>query len=235
MRRSSNAVVLAPGGAVVLDVNTRKQQLVREIIWEAATDLFAEKGYNETTVDEIAQAAGVSPRSCFRYFASKSDIMAYSFVSFAEQLIAAIDACPRSWTMREVFQKMMTQVTQHAVKHPRSQKVFEILKKWPEAAAAQSTRMADAQAMVSSAFEKRIPKSRASSLAAGALGGLAIQITGVTVRWCIANGHCDVQAAVDEILVTFDHLFLGTGGAQGAEGHPKGAANNRGCRTGKVL
>jgi AcrR family transcriptional regulator len=103
MRRSSNAAVLAARGAVVPDVNTRKRQLVREIIWEAATGLFAEKGYDETAVDEIAQAAGVSPRSCFRYFATKSDIMAYSLVSFAEQLIAAMDACPRSLTMREVF------------------------------------------------------------------------------------------------------------------------------------
>ena len=78
--------------AAIPDVKTRKQHLVREIIWEAATSLFAEKGYDETTVDEIAQAAGVSPRSCFRYFANKSDIMAYSLVSFAEQIIAGTAA-----------------------------------------------------------------------------------------------------------------------------------------------
>ncbi len=210
MRRSSNAAVLAQTRPVVPDVKTRKQHLVREIIWEAAASLFAEKGYDETTIDQIAQAAGVSPRSCFRYFANKSDIMAYSLVSFAEQLIAAIDSCPKSWTTREVFYKMMTQVAQDAVKHPRSRKVFEILKRWPGAAAAQLTRMADAQAMVSRAFEKRIPKSRTASLVAGALGGLAIQMTGVTVRWCIEKGQSDVEAAVDEVLATFDRLFSGT-------------------------
>lgn len=215
MRRSSNAAVLAPARAAVPDVKTRKQHLVREIIWEAATSLFAEKGYDETTVDEIAQAAGVSQRSCFRYFANKSDIMAYSLVSFAEQLIAAIDSCPKNWTVREVFQNIMMQVAHDAVKHPRSRRVFEILKRWPGAAAAQSTRMADAQAMVGRAFEKRIPKSRAASLAAGALGGLAIQMTGVTVRWCIEKGQSDVQAAVHEILATFDQLFSGTGGTTG--------------------
>jgi AcrR family transcriptional regulator len=214
MRRSSNAAVLAPAAArtAVPDVKARKQHLVREIIWGAATSLFAEKGYEETTVDEIAQAAGVSPRSCFRYFANKSDIMAYSLVSFAEQLIAAIETCPKTWTMREVFRKMILQVAEDAVKHPRSRRVFEILKRWPEAAAAHSTRMADAQAMVSGAFEKRIPKNRTASLAAAVLGGLAIQMTGVTIRWCIEKGQSDVQGAVDEILVTFDHLFSGTGG-----------------------
>ncbi|MBV8890494.1 MAG: TetR family transcriptional regulator [Acidobacteria bacterium] len=211
MRRSTNAAVSVPARAAIPDVKTRKQQLVREIIWDAATSLFAEKGYDETTVDEIAQAAGVSPRSCFRYFASKSDIMAYSLVSFAEQLIAAIDACPKSWTAREVFHNMMTQVAQDAVNHPRSRRVFGILKNWPEAAAAQSTRMADAQAMVSGAFEKRIPKNGTARLAAAVLGGLAIQMTGVTIRWCIERKQSDVDAAVNETLATFGQLFSSAG------------------------
>ncbi len=210
MKRSSNAAVSASARGAVPDMKTRKQHLVREIIWDAATTLFAEKGYDETTVDEIARAAGVSPRSCFRYFANKSDIMAYSLVSFSEQLIAAIDACAKKQSVREVFRNMMIRVARDGVNSPRSQRVFEILKKWPGAAAAQSTRMADAQAMVSRAFEKRIPKSRTASLAAGALGGLAIQMTGVTVRWCIEKGQSDVQAAVDEVLATFDKLFSGT-------------------------
>jgi len=207
MRRSVTAAVSVPARAAIPDVKTRKQQLVREIIWDAATTLFAEKGYDETTVDEIAQAAGVSPRSCFRYFANKSEIMAYSLVSFAEQIIAALDACPETWTMREVFRRMMLQVVEDAVKHPRPRRVFEILKRWPAAAAAQSTRMADAQAMVSGAFEKRIPKNRTAGLAAALLGGLAIQMTGVTIRWCIEREQSDVEAAVNQTLATFGQLF----------------------------
>jgi AcrR family transcriptional regulator len=207
MKRSSNAAVSVPAPAAIPDLKTRKQHLVREIIWEAATSLFAEKGYDETTVDEIAQAAGVSPRSCFRYFANKSDIMAYSLVSFAEQIIAAIDACPKTWTTREVFRQMMLQVVEDAVKHPRPRRVFEILKKWPEAAAAQSTRMADAQAMVSRAFEKRIPNNRTAGLAAAVFGGLAIQMTGVTIRWCIERKQPDIEAAVNEMFATFEQLF----------------------------
>ncbi len=207
MRRSVTSAASVPVRAPIPDVKTRKQQLVREIIWDAATSLFAEKGYEETTVDEIARAAGVSPRSCFRYFANKSEIMAYSLVSFAEQIIAALDACPKTWTMREVFRRMMLQVVEDAVKHPRARRVFEILKRWPAAAAAHSTRMADAQAMVSAAFEKRIPKNRTAGLAAALLGGLAIQMTGVTIRWCIEREQSDVEAAVNETLATFGQLF----------------------------
>ena len=218
MRRSPNMSVSVPARATIPDVKTRKQHLVREIIWEAATSLFAEKGYDETTVDEIAESAGVSPRSCFRYFANKSDIMAYSLVSFAEQIIAAIEACPKTCTMREVFRRMMVQVAEDAVKHQRSRRVFEILKTWPEAAAAHSTRMADAQAMVTGAFEKRIAKNRTASLAAAVLGGLAIQMTGVTIRWCIEKKQSDVEAAVNETLATFGQLFSAEREAEGAKG-----------------
>jgi hypothetical protein len=67
--------------------------------------------------------------------------------------------------------------------------------------------MADAQAMVSGAFEKRIPKNRNAGLAAALLGGLAIQMTGVTIRWCIEREQSDVEAAVNETLATFGQLF----------------------------
>jgi hypothetical protein len=61
--------------------------------------------------------------------------------------------------------------------------------------------------MVSGAFEKRIPKNRTAGLAAALLGGLAIQMTGVTIRWCIEREQSDVEAAVNETLATFGQLF----------------------------
>ena len=56
-------------------LQSRKRQLVQDAIYEAAIDLFTKKGFDETTVEELAEAAGISRRSFFRYFQSKDDLL----------------------------------------------------------------------------------------------------------------------------------------------------------------
>lgn len=53
----------------------RRKRATREALLEAAYELFAERGYHETTVDEIADAAGVSRRTAFRYFPTKDSLV----------------------------------------------------------------------------------------------------------------------------------------------------------------
>ncbi|MFB2586687.1 TetR family transcriptional regulator [Herbiconiux liukaitaii] len=53
----------------------RTRDAVREQIAAVALVMFDEQGFDETTVDQIATAVGISPRSFFRYFASKEDVV----------------------------------------------------------------------------------------------------------------------------------------------------------------
>ena len=53
----------------------RKKQQTRERIAKVALRLFAERGYDETTLDDIAEAADVSRRTIFAYYHSKEDIL----------------------------------------------------------------------------------------------------------------------------------------------------------------
>jgi AcrR family transcriptional regulator len=53
----------------------RKKAATRAAIVEAAVRLFAERGYEEATVDDVAAAADVSPATVFRYFGSKDELV----------------------------------------------------------------------------------------------------------------------------------------------------------------
>jgi AcrR family transcriptional regulator len=52
----------------------RRTSEVRELLLEAATDVFSRKGYAATTTDDIAAEAGVARTLIFRHFGSKSDL-----------------------------------------------------------------------------------------------------------------------------------------------------------------
>jgi mycofactocin system transcriptional regulator len=60
-------------------------------IERVALDLFATRGFEATTVDDIAAAVGVGRRTLFRYFESKNDIAWGDFDSVMERLRGALD------------------------------------------------------------------------------------------------------------------------------------------------
>jgi AcrR family transcriptional regulator len=72
----------------------RARQRVREEITDAALALFLDQGFENTTVDQVVVAVGISRRSFFRYFGTKEDIV---FGDLAEQgpiILAALEARP---------------------------------------------------------------------------------------------------------------------------------------------
>lgn len=64
----------------------QKQSRVRRQIFEAALDLFTRKGYEATSVEEIAAAAGVSRATYFNHFGTKEGVLRY----FGEEMMARL-------------------------------------------------------------------------------------------------------------------------------------------------
>jgi AcrR family transcriptional regulator len=72
------------------DWRARKKAATKQSIQEHALRLFVEKGYDATTVDEIADAAGVSHMTFFRYFPRKEAVVEYDeYDPLLEELVAA--------------------------------------------------------------------------------------------------------------------------------------------------
>jgi AcrR family transcriptional regulator len=57
-------------------------------------DLYAERGYEQTTVAEIADRAGLTARTFFRHFADKREVLFAGSDALNEHLSAAVDASP---------------------------------------------------------------------------------------------------------------------------------------------
>jgi AcrR family transcriptional regulator len=71
----------------------RRQYTARQIA-RVAIRLFAERGFDAVTVDEVAAQVGISARTFFRYFASKEDVVLHFQRRLKERLIDAFDARP---------------------------------------------------------------------------------------------------------------------------------------------
>jgi AcrR family transcriptional regulator len=65
-----------------VDWRQRKRTETRRVLREHALRLFSEQGYDETTVAQIVEAAGVSHMTFFRYFATKDDVVAATDFDF---------------------------------------------------------------------------------------------------------------------------------------------------------
>jgi AcrR family transcriptional regulator len=81
-----------------LGLRERKKQQTRETIARVALRLFAERGYEQTTLADIAEAANVSPRTIFAYYDGKEDILFCRETSSLEQLSEALEQRPPGTT-----------------------------------------------------------------------------------------------------------------------------------------
>src|SRR5206468_9013892 len=70
----------------------RKKRKTRWLIQAQALRLFREQGYDQTTVDQIAAAAEISPSTFFRYFKTKEDVVLED--EYDPMLLGAFDAAP---------------------------------------------------------------------------------------------------------------------------------------------
>jgi AcrR family transcriptional regulator len=96
----------------------RRKRRTAEAIVAAALELFAERGFERTTIDQIAAAADISRRTFFRYFADKEELFFAEDERLLEVVEETLDAAPAGEPVLELARRATRALAAHSVADP---------------------------------------------------------------------------------------------------------------------
>lgn len=103
----------------------QRRRQVRLTIERAALDLFSERSYDDVTVAEIANAAGISLRTFFRYFPSKDAVLLASGATLIDRLLLHLEEQPKGVSAFDAMSKALLA----SVVVPEEERLT-VLKRW---------------------------------------------------------------------------------------------------------
>lgn len=173
-----------------IGLRERKKAKTRAAIREHAMRLFHEQGYADTTVDQIAEAAEVSPSTFFRYFPTKEDVVLTD--DYDEAMVAAFRAQPADLSpiaaIRAAMRAVFGQLPAEAIR--REQERMLLVKAVPELRAAALDDYLQSMTLLAGILAERIgrpPDDFAVQVFAGALVGVALATMQATVDGPVDN------------------------------------------------
>lgn len=183
----------------------RARRAARAEITATAIRLFAENGFEATTIDQITTAVGISRRSFFHYFGSKEDLVLGDTDALGESVRAALEARPddeSAWTairaafltLREAADSPEEQFTLARIHHEAPSLRARHLEKhlrWQELLAPEIQRRLGLPASPA-------PDPRAQAFVAAALACLDAAID----AWYRSGGADDPERLYDEAVAT---------------------------------
>jgi AcrR family transcriptional regulator len=102
-----------------LPLREQKKQDTRRRIKEASSQLFLQRGFDQTTIDAIAAAAQISKPTFFNYFASKQHVLAELMTRMDEEFIRYIrHAVAQGQSTKDRLSRLMSQAAEHIKKRP---------------------------------------------------------------------------------------------------------------------
>lgn len=198
-----------PGTGELQRLPVRKRARTKMAIESAALDLFAEHGYEETTVEQIAARAEVSKATFFRYFGSKGDVIFGAPDDRNRNLVGAIVARPASEDPMTAVRRALRESwlptvdldrTVRQTRAARSSPLlrglsFDLAMRW----------QADVSGAIATRLELDAPD-RVCRLVAGA--AFAVLSNAVNL-WVDAGGQIELVSAADDGFELLHGLFAG--------------------------
>jgi AcrR family transcriptional regulator len=155
----------------------RKKARTRATIRQEAMRLFREQGYEETTVEQIAEAAEVSPSTFFRYYPTKEDVVLQD--EYDELIVEAFRAQPPELSPLQAMRKALREVigSLTATEREEEDERLRLSREVPELRAARLDEMIRTMRLLAAIVAERVgrsPEDPAVMAFAGALIGVGM-------------------------------------------------------------
>jgi AcrR family transcriptional regulator len=183
---------------------SRWEPNARERLSRAAMELYHERGFDQTTVAEIADRAGLTERTFFRYFADKREVLFAGQEQLLEIYAAAIDAAPGAATPMELVEAALLAVTPvFAERRDFSRQRHAVISAHPELQERELLKRASMAAAIAAALRQRGVPEPTASLAAEAG---AITFKTAYSRWVTDPAAPDLPQLIRETVSQFHAL-----------------------------
>jgi AcrR family transcriptional regulator len=186
----------------------RKKAETRRALASAALRLAAERGPDRVTVDDIAEAANVSPRTFFNYFATKDDAIVGVTPASSSTLLGGLTARPEGEapidSLRAAVQTAASTVVSSAADWGLREQVFQ---QHPYLAARHASLFAEVERGITEEVARRTGLDPDRDVYPALITGAAVTAIRVAVTaWQADERRRPLAAVVDE---AFDHLASG--------------------------
>lgn len=191
-------------------LRARKKDRTRRTIERAALELFEARGFDATTIEEVAAAADIAPRTFFHYFSSKEEVVTSNYTSRLQQIVSVLDSGSKDqhpWgALRSAF---MNAASNYETERGDLLRRFRIIQSNPSIAARNLQVQAQWEQAVAHSVARWLDVDDAVDVRPGLIAGAALSALRASLRlWLADDGNSRLP---DHLAAAFDLLDEGLG------------------------
>jgi TetR/AcrR family transcriptional regulator, regulator of mycofactocin system len=190
----------------------RRRVTSREELEQAAFALFAAQGFESTTVDEIAAAAGIGRRTFFRYFPSKNDVPWGAFEDELDRMRVRLKACPPEVPLMDAIRLALIDFNRVApAQVPLHRRRMELILRVPALLAHSTLRFTAWREVVAEFVADRTGR-RPGELAPQAIAHAVLGVSVAAYEHWLDHPSADLGALLDDAMRQLSGAFTADAG-----------------------
>ena len=194
----------------VPDLRSLTRETVRAQIAETAWSVFAERGFDDVTVNQVAEATGISRASFFRYFSSKEEAVFVALEAMGAEIATALEERPPQEDPWEALRRAFDAATPNYASNPaRSLARLNLTRETPSLRAHQLERQAQWRKLIGPALAIRTGVDPEDVRVDAVVGAAQAALDAATERWALSGGELDLTALIDEAFAAIAELRFG--------------------------